>query len=139
MLPRGAQARCGDAFSPIARRDLGRFACVPPPQLHLYLEDGKLKCTGIVRMQNANVRAETCGRTTTRVARDVSACSRSAVDARADFCEEHSLLRDAARARCRRARRRAGGRVYALDHEFVLRPGRDELLVCLCVSLMHIA
>ena len=24
-------------------------------ELHLYLEDGKLKCTGIVRMQNANV------------------------------------------------------------------------------------
>jgi len=24
-------------------------------ELHLYLEDGKLKCTGIVRMQNANI------------------------------------------------------------------------------------
>ena len=24
-------------------------------ELHLYLEDGKLKCTGLVRMQNANI------------------------------------------------------------------------------------
>lgn len=34
-------------------RDQGQNKCCR--ELHLYLEDGKLKCTGIVRMQNANI------------------------------------------------------------------------------------
>eukprot|EP00563_Minutocellus_polymorphus_P017140 CAMPEP_0197719930 /NCGR_PEP_ID=MMETSP1434-20131217/3471_1 /TAXON_ID=265543 /ORGANISM="Minutocellus polymorphus, Strain CCMP3303" /LENGTH=229 /DNA_ID=CAMNT_0043304719 /DNA_START=21 /DNA_END=711 /DNA_ORIENTATION=- len=33
--------------------DQGQNKCCR--ELHLYLEDGKLKCTGIVRMQNANI------------------------------------------------------------------------------------
>lgn len=34
-------------------RDQGQNKCCR--ELHLYLEDGVLKCTGIVRMQNANI------------------------------------------------------------------------------------
>lgn len=34
-------------------RDQGQNKCCR--ELHLYLEDGRLKCTGIVRMQNANI------------------------------------------------------------------------------------
>jgi thymidylate synthase len=34
-------------------RDQGQTKCCR--ELHFYLEDGKLKCTGIVRMQNANI------------------------------------------------------------------------------------
>uniref|UniRef100_A0A7S4VU00 Thymidylate synthase/dCMP hydroxymethylase domain-containing protein n=1 Tax=Ditylum brightwellii TaxID=49249 RepID=A0A7S4VU00_9STRA len=34
-------------------KDQGQNKCCR--ELHLYLEDGKLKCTGIVRMQNANI------------------------------------------------------------------------------------
>ncbi|KAL7560022.1 hypothetical protein ACA910_013513 [Epithemia clementina (nom. ined.)] len=34
-------------------RDQGQNKCCR--ELHFYLEDGKLKCTGIVRMQNANI------------------------------------------------------------------------------------
>ena len=34
-------------------RDRGQNKCCR--ELHFYLEDGKLKCTGIVRMQNANI------------------------------------------------------------------------------------
>lgn len=34
-------------------KDQGQNKCCR--ELHFYLEDGKLKCTGIVRMQNANI------------------------------------------------------------------------------------
>ena len=34
-------------------KDQGQNKCCR--ELHLYLEDGKLKCTGLVRMQNANI------------------------------------------------------------------------------------
>lgn len=34
-------------------KDAGQTKCVR--ELHFYLEDGKLKCTGLLRMQNANI------------------------------------------------------------------------------------
>lgn len=34
-------------------KDAGQNKCCR--ELHFYLEDGKLKCTGIIRMQNANI------------------------------------------------------------------------------------
>ena len=34
-------------------RDQGQCKCVR--ELHFYVEEGKLKCTGILRMQNANI------------------------------------------------------------------------------------
>ena len=34
---------------------LGRLFSIVRGELHLYLEDGQLKCTGILRMQNASI------------------------------------------------------------------------------------
>jgi thymidylate synthase len=39
-------------------KDQGQNKCCR--ELHFYLEDGKLKCTGIVRMQNANIFVKVC-------------------------------------------------------------------------------
>jgi len=72
----GMQAKIANVIACLRTEPLSKRAVIPIPfnsegsqaadwtdqgqnkccrELHLYLEDGKLKCTGIVRMQNANI------------------------------------------------------------------------------------